>query len=611
MPVGSPPADLARLAAGVVHHPEPAPAPLAFAVAELRRYLARIFGRAPVPAGRVDSPGAWLVLAPAGAPSPPVPADVPAGAEWVVRPADGAVAIAGTSPRAALAAAYALLAAAGCEWAPAEEDEHVPDASEVRRAVGPLEGRPAFARRAYASDLATWHYTMPERFAARLPDDVAFVDWMAKTDATAFLFIRSANDTQWVVPELVPELARRGLAIEGGGHALVELLPRALFATHPEYFPMTPGGARSDLGNACPSCAAALAVVRARAEAARRDISGATDLHLWGLDLFGGGWCACPACAGLSPSDQALVVANAAADGLAGGRLWHLAYHDTLPPPRRVRPGPRVWAEFAPRERCYAHAIDDAACPTNRACREALEGHLALFDGRVDVFEYYGDAILFGGVAVPLVDVIARDLAYYRRAGVGGVSCLVFGRFSLWAYGTNVAAFAAGVVDPARAGAARAAHARRRFGRAAPAMTRYLAALEATMAEVVRYGDVKLPPRDADRARRVHDRLVRALDRMPALRALLVEAAAAGGPAIAAEADLLAYTAATLDNARAWLAARLGEMPPARVEESAASVVAAIARLRTLDVRVTGTWGAYDLELTHQVFASLLGPATE
>src|SRR5207302_1737736 len=91
--------------------------------------------------------------------------------------------------------------------------------------------------------------------------------------------------------------------------------------------------------------------------------------------------------------------------------------------------------------------------------------------------EYYGDAILFGGCAVPLAEVVERDLDYYARAGVRGVSCLVFGQYSLWAYGVNVEAFARGAVFPPAAAGARGAHAAR-FGRPAEPMVRYLAALE-------------------------------------------------------------------------------------------------------------------------------------
>jgi hypothetical protein len=600
--------DLARLAAGVLHVPERAPAPVAFAADELVAYLRRIFGTAPARRAAPGDGGAWLCLAPGdGPPLPPRPPQ--GGAEWDVRPAGDAVTVAGTTPRACLAAVYALLAAAGCRWSPeGPADERIPSARDVETVRLPLEGRAAFARRVYAADLAGWHYTMPERLAARLPADFDFVDWMAKADATGFLFIRHANDTQWVVPELADALTRRGLDVEGGGHALVELLPRDLFATHPEYFPLGRDGRRNDCGNCCPSSPEALAVVRERARDARDAIPGARDLHLWGLDLLGGGWCACRKCARLTPSDQALVVANHAAEGLgAEGAIFHLAYHDTLEAPR-LAPHPRVRAEFAPRERCYGHALDDPTCKTNQRYRRALEDHLVRFEGRVDVFEYYGDAILFGGCAVPLVEVVARDLEYYRRAGVRGVSCLVFGRYSLWAYGVNVEAFASGAVRPGNAPSARHAHCARVFGTGAEPMTRYLASLERLLAGVVTWGDIKLPPARPPRARRAHAAVVEALSAMPSVRALLAEAKSSGASPerIAAEEHLLHYTAATLDSVRSWLAARLGEADAITAAEAAATVLTAIARIQLVDPSIAGTWGVHDLEITHAVMTAML-----
>jgi hypothetical protein len=516
------------------------------------------------------------------------------------------VTITAASPRALLTAAYALLEAAGCRWSPlGAAEEHVPGADAARPLAGPIVTRPAFARRAFASDLATWHYTMPDRLAERLPADRAFVDWMAKSGATGLLFIRHANDTEWVVPALVPELCRRGLDVEAGGHALVELLPRGLLGEHPEYFPLGTDGRRSDFGNLCPSSPGALAVVGERARAARAALL-AADLHLWPLDLVGGGWCRCAACAALTPSDQALSVSNHVAEG-SEGRIFHLAYHDTLRPPRTVRPHPSVWAEFAPRERCYAHALDEPTCTTNAGYRRALEEHLELFGGRVHVFEYYGDAILFGGCAVPLGGVVGRDLAYYRRAGVGGVSCLVFGRYSLWAYGPNVEAFAAATMD--RDGAATiAAHVTRRWGPRAGAMARYLADLERLMARVVTYGDVQLPPRDPARAAAVHEVLGGVLAEAPRVRRLLDTASAgAADPRLTAEARLLDYTLAVVAAVHAWLGARLAPAPDAAAAERA--IVAlhdAIAHVDAAGRDVAGTWGGYDLPLVHAFFAAAL-----
>ena len=250
--------ELGRLAAGDLLVPAGAAAPLALAAEELAAYAGRLFGATPARRVVAAPPGDWLALVPRGAAVPTLPA-LAGDEEWSVRPAGEGALVRGTSPRATLAAVYALLAACGCRWSPhGAADEHVPDRRSAIPVVPALAGRPAFARRAYAADLGTWHYTVPERLAARLPHDVAFIDWMAKSGATAFLFIRHANDTRWTVPELVPELERRGLGIEGGGHALVELLPRGLFGHHPDYFPLGPDG-RSDLGNACVSSPGALA----------------------------------------------------------------------------------------------------------------------------------------------------------------------------------------------------------------------------------------------------------------------------------------------------------------------------------------------------------------
>jgi len=585
--------DLAALANGVLVRPAGAAPPVAFAAEELARYLGRIFGRRPTSTTAAGPPGDWLVLA-RNAAATRLPSA--SGVEWLVEPAEGGLAFVGDRPRTLLAAVYATLAAVGCEWSP-DGEERIPSAGDARRALPRLAGRPAFARRAWASDIGTWHLGVPERLAARLPDDVAFVDWIAKSGGTALHFIRHANDAVWAVAPLVPELERRGLAVERGGHAIVELLPRERFAAHPEWFPARADGTRTDLGNLCGARPEALAVVRDGAARA----SGGADFHVWGIDVFGGGWCACAACAPLHPSEQALRVVNAVAEGLPGGaRAFHLAYHDTLLAPRRVRPGPRVWAEFAPRERCYAHALDAGECETNRFYRVALDAHLEAFDGRVEAFEYYGDAILFGGCAVPLVDVIARDLECYRRAGVAGVACLTFGTFSLLAHGANLEAFARGVHDPGSATGARGRHAARVSREAEAAVADYLAALERAMAGVVRHGDLLLPPRDPTAAERIRSTLARLAASAPALRDRL---AGASGPRVDVERACFDYTVQVLAAVETWLRADAGDTA---ADEAHAAFAAARAQLHAVAGASAGTFGAHDLEILHFAVAGML-----
>ena len=57
-----------------------------------------------------------------------------------------------------------------------------------------------------------------------------------------------------------------------------------------------------------------------------------------------------------------------------------------------------MWFEWAPRERCYSHAIDDPACAINPRYFDSLKRYIDIFEGRGHVFEYYADAILFGGL---------------------------------------------------------------------------------------------------------------------------------------------------------------------------------------------------------------------
>ncbi|TMB00346.1 MAG: hypothetical protein E6J70_10695 [Deltaproteobacteria bacterium] len=135
-------------------------------------------------------------------------------------------------------------------------------------------------------------------------------------------------------------------------------------------------------------------------------------------------------------------------------------------------------------------------------------------------------------------------------------------------------------------------------------MTRYLAGLEALMGRVVTYGDVKLPPaREAVRAA-----LDGALAAAPELRSLLRDASASGAaPAqMAAEAQLLDYTLATLAAVRGWVAAALDEPGDAAAEHAAAALGDAIRHLATVPVDIKGSWGAYDLEVANAFYVATL-----
>ena len=111
------------------------------------------------------------------------------------------------------------------------------------------------------------------------------------------------------------------------------------------------------------------------------------------------------------------IAAELAADSNAPP-IAYLAYHDTIEPDPGLRPLDNVWFEWAPRERCYSHAIDDPACEINPRYLESLKRYIDIFNGRGHIFEYYADAILFGGLGFATPAVIASDLRAYRALGI-------------------------------------------------------------------------------------------------------------------------------------------------------------------------------------------------
>lgn len=398
---------------------DPADAVLAFAAGELRSHLARAgaSGQATIEltAGTLAADG------------------------FAVSISENQVRIAGDSPRGALNGAYWLLEQLGFSWVRpgAEGVRFVPGSL----AAGERRESPSFPRRtlilgndALHDDWRDWlefasrnrynslffHDTPPsilDRGGARRPSGAEEI----ARDGKGWLFERWDSDGA----AIRAESARRGITLQFGGHHLPALLRRELFAEHPDWFPLR-NGARDARYNLCTSSAGGLAEVRARARQFFQRFGGAAVYHLWADDIVGGGWCSCPACERLTPSDQALRATNVLAEVLAevdsSAVIAHLAYHDTIAPPQAFSPAENVTALYAPRSRNYAYAIDDESCAHNSQGHFAeLLGLRETFADRpraLAVFEYYSDAILYKWMDPPNLRVLPADARAYRAAGV-------------------------------------------------------------------------------------------------------------------------------------------------------------------------------------------------
>lgn len=349
----------------------------------------------------------------------------------------------GEGPRGLLYAVYALLESLGCRWVtPDPSSERLPRLSQIILPDTTEADRPALPGR--------WLIVGHDLFLADAED---WIVWAAHNRLSG-VFIHTIDRgpalgacrmASWRRHrrKLLPLIAERGLDLALGGHHLSDLIPRRLFRDQPEIFRYD-GVRRTPDYNFCPSHPDAQALLRRNGAAFFRAYPEAQIYHLWPDDILGGGWCKCPRCAGLSPADQSLLVANVLAETLAEIRsdasVAYLAYHDTEAAPTRLAPRPNVSLLFAPRPRSYAVGM---GAPENSAFARRLDENMRVWaaqrksatlptsaipssDGAT-IFEYYLDGILFKSAPPPLPDTIAADLRHYSAAGASGVQALLTG----------------------------------------------------------------------------------------------------------------------------------------------------------------------------------------
>jgi len=337
----------------------------------------------------------------------------------------------GRSPRGLLCAVYDLLEELGCRWYyPGEQGERAPRQSVVGLPPGVKDEEPFLRSRG----LILGH----EQY---LKEASAWIDWAGKNRLN-YVFFHPFPPRSWggryekawhrIRREITPQLGRRGMAIEYGGHLLTDLLPRRTFLWQREAFRFD-GRRRTADHNLCPSSLAAMRLIRQRARKFFLAHPEIDVFHLWPDDIAGGGWCSCPSCEHLSASDQALMVTNEIADVLSEvnprALISFLAYHDTSVAPAAIKPRPNVALLYAPRERCYAHALDDTECALNRKYMSDLRSQAAWFRDsgwpELHVFEYYLDGILFKSMAPPLANLLPADLRAYRDSGCHHVGAII------------------------------------------------------------------------------------------------------------------------------------------------------------------------------------------
>ena len=219
---------------------------------------------------------------------------------------------------------------------------------------------------------------------------------------------------------------------------MAELLPRAIYDEHPEYFRMDEQGNRVNDYNCCPSSQEALEIIARNAKARAEKYPPTNHKYYFWLD-DGGNKCFCDKCRDLNDSDQALLIENRIIEALREvddkAMLAHLSYQNTLVPPAKVKPAEGVFLEFAPFFRTWERPLDEREAQragmqiTHGEYLDALEANLKVFPAETaQVLEYWMDISLVSDWKKPARqltwhgDVFRSDIATYARLGIRNIT---------------------------------------------------------------------------------------------------------------------------------------------------------------------------------------------
>jgi hypothetical protein len=271
-----------------------------------------------------------------------------------------------------------------------------------------------------------------------VPADLTLSDWpeRAKKAGLTTIGIHHQNSPQIVIGWIKTDAGQRfldackrlGVQVEYELHAMTELLPRNLFQKNPELFRVDEKGNRNPDANCCPHSERALELIAENAVAIAKVLRPTTGrFFYWGDD--GQPWCSCRECKGLIPSDQALLIENRIVSALRqidpSAKLAHLAYANTLSPPKQVKPEQGLFLEYAPIRRRYDIPYNQQNNSEQPDALSALDANLKVFPAdTTQVLEYWLDVSRFSGWKRPAVklpwrrDVLESDTATYGSRGI-------------------------------------------------------------------------------------------------------------------------------------------------------------------------------------------------
>jgi hypothetical protein len=347
---------------------------------------------------------------------------------------DNNIILSGNSDAAILFAVYDFLSRLGCIWLAPDfliyehKAEVVPHKTTlVYSSNYAIREKPVFAYRKLDVDGGRTHT------AENLKQIIAWMPKLRYNTLRVPVNLNGNGRIQWDKwrNELTPELKKRGIMLEVGGHGYQNFLNATmengkLFTDHPEWFAKD---------SSCkPTPSDRLVFNTSNSEAVQYFIRNVTDyiqqhpeiniFGLWPPDV--GRWADCKEFEDYGkPSDRQAAFSNVVAEAIHRVRpdiiTEIIAYSYTLLPPRKTKLNKYIQVDFCPINQSFEKQIFDVTSQNNREYVNALKNWRQSFPGDIGLYSYYRK---YAWRSAPNVipHYIKNDMQWYASLQLQGIS---------------------------------------------------------------------------------------------------------------------------------------------------------------------------------------------
>jgi hypothetical protein len=399
-----------------------------FASEELQKYLDQITG-ATLPVSKTRGKGNAILIGKELASSRDLNEATLGYDGFIIDVQSGKIVLAGVNDRATLYSVYTFLEKMGCRWFAPNFDfygavgEFVPSLPLLKIPTGTTRAKSSMKYRKEDIGEGRTHTVSNMR---------QIIDWMPKVRMNVFQAPLDYGGQGTVVwdnwrSDLIPDLKKRGLLVEIGGHGYQDYLPQSkYFPVHPEWFGMVDGKRSAEERLVFESTnLSALAEFLHNIKTYLHGHPEIDIFDLWPPD--GARWSQSPESNALgAPTQRHALIVNEVARMVKREFprviVEFLAYENYVTPPTGIVFEDNTTLDFCPIARSFQVPLWDTGNEFNRPYSEALAQWLKrdVFKGDISIYTYYRK---YAWRSLPIVipRLIAQEAKHYQAMGINGM----------------------------------------------------------------------------------------------------------------------------------------------------------------------------------------------